>query len=150
MKFLSLAFLAISTVAALPANQERQSGITITTGATGNVLVRKEVRQLKDQNYNQWVLFILAMHSMHGAAQSSPVGFYGIANVHGVPRDNYNNVAQCASCGGTDGYGTHNSVLFPPWHRVYVALFEQEMIKVAKTIANSYPVRMKTNTTLGH
>lgn len=79
------------------------------------------------------------MGQMHTASQSSPVGFYGIANVHGVPRDNYNGVAQCANCGGTDGYGTHNSVLFPPWHRVYIALFEQEMIKVAKTIANSYP-----------
>lgn len=79
------------------------------------------------------------MAKMHTASQSSPTGFYGIANVHGVPRDNYNGVAQCANCGGTDGYGTHNSVLFPPWHRVYIALFEQEMIRVAKTIANSYP-----------
>lgn len=61
MKFLSLAFLFVSSIAALPQDRlyERQSGRVITTGVTGNVLPRYEVRQLKDQKYNQWVLFIL-------------------------------------------------------------------------------------------
>lgn len=147
MKFLSIAFLFVSSIAALPTDrlQERQSGIVITTGATGNVLPRYEVRQLKDKFYNQWVLFILAVAQMHNAPQSSPTSYYGIANIHGVPRDNYNGVQQCndKSCKDMDGYGTHNSVLFPPWHRVYIALFEQEMIKVAKTIANSYPASQR-------
>lgn len=84
------------------------------------------------------------MAQMHAGSQSSPVSYYGLANVHGVPRDNYNGVQQCSQCGGTDGYGTHNSVLFPPWHRVYISLFEQEMVKVAKTIANSYPASTRS------
>lgn len=61
MKFLSIAFLFVSSIAALPTDklQERQSGIVITTGVGGKVLPRYEVRELKDKFYNQWVLFIL-------------------------------------------------------------------------------------------
>lgn len=64
MKFLSIAFLFVSSIAALPTTnplEERQSSIVVTTGPSGNVLPRYEVRQLKDKFYNQWVLFILGV-----------------------------------------------------------------------------------------
>jgi tyrosinase len=147
--FTSLAALslAFTSTFALPVEQDdhlsnieaRQSNIVITTGASGNVLPRYEVRQLKDKYLDQWTLFILAMRSWYTQSQTSSTSYFGIANIHGVPLGSYNGVSQCSNCGGATGYGVHDSVLFPPWHRAYMALFEQEMIKVAKTIANSYP-----------
>ncbi|SMY23964.1 unnamed protein product [Zymoseptoria tritici ST99CH_1A5] len=145
--FTSLAALslAFSSTFAAPVEQNehtletRQSGIVLTTGAQGNILVRKEIRQLKDQNLDQWTLFILAMKSWYTQSQSSSTSFFGMANIHGVPMGNYNGVGQCSNCNGATGYGVHDSILFPPWHRVYLAHFEQELIKVAKNVANSYP-----------
>lgn len=37
------------------------------------------------------------------------------------------------------GYCTHNATLFPPWHRPYVALFEQVLYGHVQTIAAQYP-----------
>lgn len=37
------------------------------------------------------------------------------------------------------GYCTHASVLFPAWHRPYVALFEQILWTNAQDIATTYP-----------
>lgn len=149
MKFLSIATAlsaACSAVLAHPVDHEdhsilheRQSGIVVTTGATGNIYPRTEVRTLKDTKPNQWILFILALSQWQTQSQGSATSYFGISSIHGVPRVNYNGVGQCSSCGGSDGYCTHDSILFPAWHRAYVALFEQEFIKVAKSIANSFP-----------
>ncbi len=37
------------------------------------------------------------------------------------------------------GYCTHNSILFGPWHRAYLALFEQTLVQLAQQIAAEYP-----------
>jgi hypothetical protein len=37
------------------------------------------------------------------------------------------------------GFCTHGSVLFPPWHRPFLALYEQILSGNAIAIANSYP-----------
>lgn len=148
--FTSLAAISLAFTSTIAAPLEhtntleaRQSNIVVTTGAQGNVLVRKEIRQLKDQNLDQWTLFILALRSWYTQSQSSSTSFFGMANIHGVPVGDYNGVGQCSNCGDATGYGVHNSILFPPWHRVYIAHFEQEMIKVAKTVANSFPTSGK-------
>ena len=36
------------------------------------------------------------------------------------------------------GYCTHNSVIFCTWHRPYLILFEQELVKQAVRIAASF------------
>ena len=119
--------------------ERRQSSILPVKGAPGATKPRYEVRQLKAQQPNQWTLFILAMQKFQAAAQSSKTSYYQIAGIHGVPRQNFDNVGQCSACTGADGYCTHDSILFLGWHRAYLALFEQELVAVAKTIANKYP-----------
>ncbi|KAI5359712.1 putative tyrosinase copper-binding domain, di-copper centre-containing domain superfamily, tyosinase [Septoria linicola] len=113
----------------------------------GNVRPRLEIRQLRNTQPEQWNIFMVAMNrwmtsSNNNARFGNIVGadnsYYGISSIHGVPRQNYANVGQCSSCGGSDGYCTHDSVLFPAWHRAYVALFEQEFLKVARSVAASY------------
>lgn len=118
---------------------KRQSGSVITTGVPGATYPRLEIRQLQSSNPNQWTLFLLAMQQFHAQAQTDATSYYQISGIHGVPRTNYNGVAQCSTCANTDGYCTHDSVHFPSWHRVYLALFEQHLVATAVSIANAWP-----------
>jgi tyrosinase len=40
---------------------------------------------------------------------------------------------------GWQGYCTHTSILFAPWHRPYVALFEQTLYGIIQNIASQFP-----------
>lgn len=121
--------------------EERQSGgFVAVTGPAGNgVFPRLEVRQMLFTKPNQWTLFVLALQRFQQMSQSDRMSYYQIAGIHGVPRQNWDNVGQCSSCRGTDGYCTHDSVLFPAWHRAYLALFEQQFMVIVNQLANSYP-----------
>lgn len=149
MKFSSLSSLALActSIFAHPVehNEEhsdikaRQQNYVRLEGGKGNaVQPRLEVRQLKNQQPDQWNIFLVALD--YWMTQSTgEAGYYGISTIHGVPRQNYADVAQCSTCAGADGYCPHDSVLFPAWHRAYVALFEQEFLKVALDRANQFP-----------
>nr|POF16546.1 tyrosinase [Quercus suber] len=128
--------------------EKRASTIAI-QGANGigdnQLHTRLEINTLATRP-NQWALFILTMQKFHAASQSNTTGYYQIAGIHGVPRQSWDGVGQCSTCGDADGYCTHDSVLFPAWHRVYLALFEQEFLKIAWDVANSYPAGSQRNT----
>lgn len=116
------------------------SALLLTQGVTGGSTgVRYEIRQLQQDYPQQYTLFMLAMQKWQAQPQSSPTSYYGVAGIHGVPDINYNGVGKCSSCSGADGYCTHSSILFLGWHRAYLATFEQELVKVAKQIAATYP-----------
>lgn len=93
MKFLSIAAalsLACSTAIAHPVDhedhsilRERQTGIVVTTGSTGTVYPRYEVRTLKDTKPNQWILFILALSQWQTQSQGSATSYFGISSIHG-------------------------------------------------------------------
>ncbi|KAF7188991.1 Tyrosinase [Pseudocercospora fuligena] len=149
--FLSAAAIACTSVLAHPVHPDEQShvlekrqqaNVALVT-PSGSTYPRLEIRQLKDTKPNQWTLLVLAMNQfMTSSGQSS---YFAISGIHGVPRVNYNNVGQCSSCGGADGYCAHDSVHFPAWHRAYLAMFEQELLKVAMNIANQYPSSSKAS-----
>ena len=110
-------------------------------GVPGATQPRFEVRQLATKT-NQWTLFLLAMKQFQAKPQTTKNGYYQIAGIHGVPNVNWDSVGQCSTC-TADGYCPHDSILFLGWHRAYVALFEQELVKVAKNIASKYPASTK-------
>ena len=119
---------------------KRQSGGTVfVTGPGGNVQPRLEIRQMKDNFPEQYDLLILAMEQWKKGGENVDTSYYGVSSIHGVPRQDWNGVSQCPTCGGSDGYCPHDSILFPGWHRAYVALFEQEFLKIVKQIAQQYP-----------
>ena len=118
---------------------EKRADVVATTGIPGAVHPRLEVRQMLFTKPNQWILFILAMKRFQQKAQNDPTDWYQIAGIHGVPRVNYNGVGQCSTCGGTDGYCPHDSILFPGRHRAYLALFEQQFKTVVDQIAAEFP-----------
>ncbi|KAK3717187.1 hypothetical protein LTR37_005896 [Vermiconidia calcicola] len=122
--------------------EKRQGAILPITGPAGAVRPRLEVRQLKAKA-NQWSLFLLAVKQMQETAQTSKTSWYQISGIHGVPNVDWDGVGKCSDCGNADGYCTHDSILFLGWHRAYVALLEQELIKAAKNIAAQYPAGTK-------
>ncbi|EME47152.1 hypothetical protein DOTSEDRAFT_69194 [Dothistroma septosporum NZE10] len=150
---LSLIATLSSTVAAhgsheshdrLHYRQAAETGpVVVTTGSKslgdGQVHARLEVSDMFANRPDQWSLLILALQKFQSGSTSNVTSYYAISSIHGVPREEWDGVAQCDTCNGADGYCTHDSVLFPPWHRAYTALYEQEFLKVAKEIADSFP-----------
>ena len=103
----------------------------------------------------QWSLFVQALgvtvflfvqdHAYRFTAalqaddQSDVVSFYQIAGIHGAPYVRWDGDGPPnPPAGSWPGYCHHGDVLFPSWHRPYVALFEQEIQARAVAIARTY------------
>ncbi|XXH04031.1 hypothetical protein Hte_010442 [Hypoxylon texense] len=67
---------------------------------------------------------------------SDKLSFYQIAAIHGGPYQPWDGVA--GNITFPSGYATHRSVLFPVWHRPYLALFEQVISECAVRLAKEY------------
>ncbi|KAJ6444861.1 tyrosinase precursor [Purpureocillium lavendulum] len=99
----------------------------------GTIPVRQEIRQMIADKH-KWDLFVLAMSMFQYADQGDPLSFYQIAGIHGVPFIPWNGV-EASPGANQSGYCPHSSVLFPTWHRPYLALYEQQMYSMANAIA---------------
>lgn len=122
-----------------PAHQlVNRADVIITTGATGGVEPRLEIGNLATRD-DQWALYIKTMAKWMQAGEDDTSGYYGVASIHGVPLEDWNGAKQCDSCGSSTGYGTHDMVIFPTWHRLYVSHFEQNFLATAQEVAESYP-----------
>lgn len=104
----------------------------------GSVPLRLEVRDLQQNYPDQWNLYLLGLQAFYQLDETSDLSYYGIAGIHGRPYREWGNVS------GTNnsrwqGYCTHTSILFAPWHRPYLALFEQVLYGIIQNIANSFP-----------
>ncbi|RCI09471.1 hypothetical protein L249_3652 [Ophiocordyceps polyrhachis-furcata BCC 54312] len=103
----------------------------------GSIPLRLEIRQMRVDQH-RWDLFVLSLSMLQTADQNDPLSWYQIAGIHGVPFQPWNGVL-AAPGASESGYCTHSSVLFPMWHRPYMALFEQQMYKLANAIAAMFP-----------
>ncbi|KAF4464633.1 tyrosinase precursor [Fusarium albosuccineum] len=103
----------------------------------GTVPLRPEIREMKADPY-RWDLYILALSMLQHASQDDPTSWYQIAGIHGVPFEPWNGVEPLPGA-NESGYCTHSSVLFPTWHRPYLALFEQQLFDLAHSIAVLFP-----------
>lgn len=122
-----------------PAHQlVNRADVIITTGATDGVQPRLEIGNLATRD-DQWALYIKTMAKWQEAGEDDTSGYYGVASIHGVPMEDWNGAAQCDSCGTATGYGTHDMVIFPTWHRLYLSHFEQKFLDAALEVAQSYP-----------
>lgn len=119
--------------------EERQSGFLPVTGVPGATHPRLEIRQMLFNKPNQWTLLILGLQRFQQMSQSDRASYYQIAGIHGVPRVNWDGVGRCSDCSTADGYCTHDSILFPAWHRAYLALFEQQFMTVVNQVAREFP-----------
>lgn len=67
-----------------------------------------------------WDLFVLSLQKLQGVAPNDSLSFFQIASIHGYPAQPWDNVMGR----GPNGFCMHSSVLFPIWHRPYLALYE--------------------------
>ncbi|KAK4105553.1 Di-copper centre-containing protein [Parathielavia hyrcaniae] len=103
----------------------------------GNIVVRQEIRQL-EKDRDVWKLYLLGLSMLQFTDQESPTSYYGLAGIHGMPHVAWSGVGPVQ--GNEDaGYCTHSSVLFPTWHRAYMALYEQVLHGLVRTIASFWP-----------
>ncbi|KAK0748117.1 hypothetical protein B0T21DRAFT_446901 [Apiosordaria backusii] len=103
----------------------------------GDVQVRREIREL-EQDREVWTLYLLGMSMMQFTDQASPMSWYGITGIHGMPHQTWGGVRPTPGNEET-GYCTHSSILFPTWHRPYLALYEQVLSNLIQMIATWWP-----------
>ena len=72
---------------------------------------------------------------MTAILDSTLLSYLTTVGIHGIPFQSWDE----AFGDNNLGYCTHNSILFGPWHRVYLALFEQVISSIAQAIATTYP-----------
>ncbi|KAL2885386.1 Tyrosinase [Ceratocystis lukuohia] len=106
--------------------------------------VRPEIRQLRNDKYG-WNLYLLALSMLQYTDQDDPLSYYQLAGIHGIPFQSWNGVEPKSKQTKNTGYCTHASVLFPTWHRPYLALFEKSLYTYAQEIASWYPNETERN-----
>lgn len=107
----------------------------------GTVPVRSEIRYMK-RDARKWNLYLLALSMMQNTDQDQDLSWYritgqstrlrvsdcflcadgGALGIHGVPFEQWGGVPPAD--GGQGGYCPHMTILFPTWHRPYIALYE--------------------------
>jgi tyrosinase len=125
---------------ALPALSRRQNnnGFIETAGVTinGTLGYRKEIHALQADE-DAWNMYLLGLSRFMDVDGRDPMSYYQIAAIHGQPYVAWDNNGPCDGCQPA-GYCTHQSTLFPTWHRAYLALFEQALVSNAMTVAKQY------------
>ncbi|KAE9382243.1 Di-copper centre-containing protein [Stipitochalara longipes BDJ] len=113
------------------------TGVHTGTGPSGSTPLRLEVREL-EQDSITWTLYILGLDMLQYTNQTEMLSWYQITGIHGRPFTPFDNV-QPVPGNGNNGYCTHVSILFPPWHRPYLAFYEQILYNLIQQIAQLYP-----------
>ena|SRR6266851_447746 len=132
------------------------SHVVITGGNTpgGSAPNRFEINNLI-QNKDQYSLYIQALSkppfelylplsglidfqtdAMFTTSQSKPLSHFAIGGIHGLPYHQWEGSGGSHPVSGSQwgGYCTHGSVLFPTWHRPYVALYEVSIFSRSLTL----------------
>lgn len=134
-----LATTVISSPTPSPEERLEKRGTFAITGITGTgTHPRLDIHVLR-KNTNQWNLYLLTLQAWKAQSQSNPLSYYGVAGIHGVPNQAWDGVQENPNSSGAVGYCTHSSILFPTWHRAYLALFEQEFYATMQTVVQSFP-----------
>ncbi|WPH00686.1 tyrosinase precursor, Monophenol monooxygenase [Acrodontium crateriforme] len=117
--------------------------ITTGAGSYNNVHTRYEIRDLANNHPKWWQLYLQALIEFQNMDPNDMQSYYQIAGIHGEPHANWDGFTPCDHCNAAGnpylaGYCDHDSILFPGWHRAYVALYEQQIVSHAQSIAARY------------
>ncbi|OTB08796.1 hypothetical protein M426DRAFT_7516 [Hypoxylon sp. CI-4A] len=107
----------------------------------GQAQFRPDIRDLQ-KDEDRWSLYILALSWMQYTDQESSFSWYQITGIHGAPALTWADV-QPTPGNEHSGYCTHVSILFPTWHRPYLALYEQVLYNIVQFIASLYPPELQ-------
>ncbi|KAL2824308.1 hypothetical protein BDW59DRAFT_162646 [Aspergillus cavernicola] len=107
--------------------------------------VKVPIRQNIDQwssdpaNDKQVKLFVMALDRFQKIDPQDRDSYFQIAGIHGQPNVPWDEPLDKAEAEGK-GYCTHNNILFPIWHRAYLALYEQRLYEImVQDIVPNFP-----------
>jgi tyrosinase len=132
----SAALLALLNLTTATPVQKRQNSVFAINGGAGGVQQRLEIRTMQ-ANADMWNLFLAALQEWQAMDESDKLSYYQVGGIHGQPLVDWDGVASTGDRGS--GYCPHNSNMFGPWHRPYLALVEQLIQQHAINIANALP-----------
>ncbi|RDA86687.1 hypothetical protein CP532_5050 [Ophiocordyceps camponoti-leonardi (nom. inval.)] len=116
------------------------------TGVQGDfrrsVPLRLNINDLQARGGPAWDLYLLSLLAMYETNPSNPESFFQIAGIHGKPYREWDNTGPQEGDGWA-GYCPHGEKIFLTWHRPYLALYEQTLIKHAKRLAATYPQQVR-------
>ncbi|KAL1639607.1 hypothetical protein SLS58_007807 [Diplodia intermedia] len=113
-------------------------GVVVGLKSASDVQPRREIDDLVVNEPDMFNLFLLALEALqkdYGGWQDK-MSYFQIAGIHGLPKQEWDNVR-----GDTDkigGYCTHDSILFPTWHRPYLAMMEQTIYNTMEQLAAQF------------
>ncbi|UNI18237.1 Tyrosinase [Purpureocillium takamizusanense] len=108
----------------------------------GPVPLRLNINDMQARGGAAWHLFLRSLRAMYDMDPSDQRSWFQIAGIHGKPYVEWNNAGPEQS-NGWRGYCPHGEKIFASWHRPYIALFEQELVRHAQRLAAEYPVRWR-------
>ncbi|KAH7009810.1 tyrosinase [Ilyonectria destructans] len=117
------------------------TGVKVGVSST-NVPIRKNINDLQSAGGPQWSLYIRSLINMYKEDASNQLSFFQVAGIHGKPYVEWNGAGKSTS-NGWMGYCPHGENLFLPWHRPYLALYEQRLVATAVKLANGYPSNVR-------
>lgn len=109
------------------------NGVNTTSGARP---VRQNINTLANSG-PAWNLYVQALSAFQADGQADLLSYYEIAGIHGRPYTSWDNV-NGANGDYSTGYCTHDSILFPIWHRPYMALYETTLYNYVQQVAAKY------------
>ena len=115
-------------VAAL--REKHDKGYVVGLREVAGEVPRLDVDVLLSRDPKCFNLFLLALHDLQYDLKfaDSPMSFFEIAGIHGVPKRAWNGIDHERKTGRQKGnplgYCEHSSFKFPTWHRPYLAMLE--------------------------
>ncbi|PVH87280.1 Di-copper centre-containing protein [Cadophora sp. DSE1049] len=99
--------------------------------------IRRNILDLQ-KDVPSWSLYIQGLNALQDKPEDFFLSYFQIAGIHGRPYYPWGDAAQAPGA-PTTGYCTHGSVLFLPWHRPYLALYEQLIGATVQDLVKTYP-----------
>ncbi|RVD85525.1 uncharacterized protein DFL_003846 [Arthrobotrys flagrans] len=117
------------------------TGIPTTRGPDGALPLRQEIDtwSANPANVDQVNLYLQALAAFQQLPATDKLSYFQIAGIHGEPFVPWDENTSPNPRTSWRGYCTHASVLFPTWHRPYLAVFEQILHSIMQQIAAAYP-----------
>lgn len=127
------------TLAVVALANEVSAAITVTGATTGlssgSVPQRRNIVDLFNDGGPAWTLYVKALSAMMDAEDTDPESYFQLSGIHGRPVVAWDSDDTAKT---QMGYCPHAENLFLPWHRPYLALFEQVLVEHAIRIAEDY------------
>lgn len=114
----------------------------IDPSVAGTCAHRRKIQTLQANQPAQFNMLILALDGIMMDAENKDTSYFSIAGIHGAPNVPWQ-MPQPGTVGAINynrnlGYCYHGSPLFNTWHRPYLLLIEQNIVKRAIQIANRF------------